>query len=66
MSTKMAELLIKMDNKNIKFRIIKCANNIKLFLNNYVQKNKFWTEERTKCAWYIIENNSKNMKQSFI
>ena len=23
----------------------------------------FQTEERTECAWYIIENNSKNEKQ---
>ena len=38
----------------------------KLFWNKYVRKNTFRTEERTEWAWYIIENNSKNQKQSFL
>ena len=56
----------KMENKHIKCRIVKWYNVIELFWNKYVQKNVFQTEERTKCAWYIIENYSKNQKQSFL
>ena len=66
MSTLMIELPIKMNNTNIKYFIMKWAVVIKLFLNKYVQKNTFLTEERTECAWCIIENNSKNQKQSFL
>ena len=32
----------------------------------YVRKNTFRTEERTECSLYIIENNFKNQKQSFL
>ena len=66
MCTKMTELLIKMENKHIQRHIIKWVDVIKLFWNKYVRKNTFWTEERTECAWYIIENNSKNQKESFL
>ena len=66
MSTKMTKLQIKMQNKHIKGEIVKWANIIKLFWNKYAQKNEFWTEERTKWSWYMIENYSKNQKQSFL
>ena len=62
----MTKLQIKMDNKHIKCHIIKWGNVIKLFWNNYVQKNAFRNEEHTECAWYIIEKKSKNQKQSFL
>ena len=29
----------------------------KLFYNKYVQKNTFRAEDRTECAWFLIENN---------
>ena len=64
MSTKMTELTIKMENKHIKYHIFKLANVIKMFWNKYVPKKSSLTEECTKCAWYIIENYSKNQKQS--
>ena len=62
----MTKLLIKIENKYIKCRNIKWADVIKLFWNKDVRKNKFRTEERTECPVYIIENNSKNQKQSFL
>ena len=55
-----------MDNKHIKCHIIKWADVIKLLWNKYIQKNASGTEERTGCDWYVIENNSKNHKQSFL
>ena len=39
---------------------------ILLNYKNDVLKNALWTEERSKCSWYIIENYSKNQKQSFL
>ena len=59
MSTKMTKPPIKMMNKHIKCNIVKWANVIKLLWNKYVQKYTLWTEERSKCSWYIIENYSK-------
>ena len=64
MSTKMIEIPIKMENTIIKYHIMKWAVVIKLFWNKHKQKITLQTEERTQCAWYIIENNSKNKKQS--
>ena len=66
MSTKMTNLLIKMENKHIKCHIFKWANVVKLFWNKYAQKKAFLNEERTKCSWYFIENYFKNQKQSFL
>ena len=62
----MTKPLTKMKNKYIKCHIVKWANLIKLFWNKYVWKNSLRIEERSKCSWYIIENYSKNQKQSFL
>ena len=45
MSTKMIELLIKIENKHTKCHIFKLPDVIKLFWNKYVRKNAFRTEE---------------------
>ena len=58
MSTKMTELLTKwrIDILNvILLRELMALNCSEIT----TQKNTFRTEERTECAWYIIENNSK-------
>ena len=66
MSTKMTKPLIKMKNKNIKCHIVKWANVIKMFWTEYVRKNEFQTEDRTKFSCYNIENYSDNQKQSIL
>ena len=66
MSTKMTELLIKMENKHILNAILlselmslNCSE-----ISTY-KKSTFRTEERTECDWYIIENSYKNQKSIF-
>ena len=66
MSTKTNEQELKVLNKHIKCHIVKWANDIKLFWNNYLRKNALLTEERSKCSWCIVDNYSKIQKQSFL
>ena len=53
-------------NKYIICHIDKWENDIKLFWNKYVQKNALWTEERSKCSWFIVGHYSKIQKQLFL
>ena len=55
----MNEQELKLINRHIKCHIVKWANDVKLFWIKYVQKNELWTEERSKCAWCIVDNYSK-------